>query len=95
MNIKSTDFFKNVDPNREKYEVAVKYAEQRNVNIYDINELKGLYKDVNKRIGEICKALDADENNDELVNELENLNEVFYGLIGLIIDNKNGCMNKA
>lgn len=95
MNLKSTDFFNNVDPSREKYEVAIKYAEKRNVNIYDINELKELYKDVNKRIEEICKGLDGDENNTELVNELENLNEVFYGLVGLIIDNKHGCMNKA
>lgn len=95
MNLKSTDFFKNVDPNKEKYEIAIKYAEQRNINIYDINELKKLYKDVNKHIEEVCKALEIDENNNEQINELENLNEVFYGLVGLIIDNKHNSMNKA
>lgn len=94
MNLKSTDFFKNVDPNREKYEIAIKYAEGRNVNIYDINEVKKLYEDVNKRIEEICNTLDNNKD-DELVTELENLNEVFYGLVGLIIDNKNASMNKA
>ena len=95
MNLKSTDFFNNVDPNKEKYETAIKYAEKRKVNIYDIKELKKLYEQVNKRIEEICKALESDENNNELVNELENLNEVFYGLIGLLIDIKNNSMNKA
>ncbi len=95
MNLKSNDFFKNVDPNKEKYEIAVKYAEERNVNIYDIKELKKLYEEVNKRIEEICNTLNDDKKDNELVSELEKLNEVFYGLIGLLIDNKNNSMNKA
>lgn len=95
MNLKSNDFFKNVDPNKEKYEIAVKYAEERNVNIYDIKELKKLYEEVNKRIEEICNTLNDDKKDVELVSELEKLNEVFYGLIGLLIDNKNNSMNKA
>ncbi len=95
MNLKSNDFFKNVDPNKEKYEIAVKYAEERNVNIYDIKELKKLYEEVNKRIEEICNTLNDDKKDAELVSELEKLNEVFYGLIGLLIDNKNNSMNKA
>ena len=95
MNLKSNDFFKNVDPNKKKYEIAVKYAEERNVNIYDIKELKKLYEEVNKRIEEICNTLNDDKKDAELVSELEKLNEVFYGLIGLLIDNKNNSMNKA
>lgn len=93
--ISTRAFFENIDPERKHYDTAIKYAKEHNVNIYKTKELKKLYETVNERILELSKKIELDGENNEYIKELEYLDEVFYGLVGLLIDNKNQSMNHA
>ncbi len=84
----STDFFNNLDPDGKMYELAIEYAKSKNVDINNEKELERLYIDVSRSIEELSLMAENEE-------ELEHLNEVFYGLVGLMIDNKKESLNKA
>lgn len=93
--LNSRAFFDSIDPDREQYNIAIKYAKEHGASIYKIKELKELYTQVNKRIMELATKQEIYGEDEESTKELEYLNKVFYGLVGLMIDNKNKSMNQA
>lgn len=85
-------YFNNIDPEGKLFEKAIIFAKDNGVDINDNKELKQLYTKLNKRIIELADSLEKEELKskefNDNKNELVKLNEIFYGLVGLMIDNK-------
>ena len=79
-----------LDQDGQKYEMACAYAEQADVDLKDIIDLRNLMLDVGKDMDEILNTYSDEEidNNEEILDELDRLNNLSDGLLALIVENK-------
>ena len=70
----------------EQLNKAIAYVREHGVDIDDNAKIKPLYEKLNE---EIIKLADAGKGEDELAN----LNDIFYGLVGLMMSNKANDMD--
>ena len=69
----------------EQLNKAISYVKEHGVEIDDNTSIKALYEKLNEKIIKL-----ADAGKDE---ELADLNDIFYGLVGLMMSNKADDMN--
>ena len=70
----------------EQLNKAISYAKEHGVEIDDNTSIKALYEKLNEKI---IKLADAGKDEEELAD----LNDIFYGLAGLMMSNKADDMN--
>ena len=70
----------------EQLNKAIAYVKEHGVEIDDNTSIKALYEKLNEKI---IKLADAGKDEEELAD----LNDIFYGLVGLMMSNKSDDMN--
>ena len=86
ISISAQDMKNILNSTNEQLNKAISYVKEHGVEIDDNTSIKALYEKLNEKI---IKLADAGKDEEELAD----LNDIFYGLVGLMMSNKADDMN--
>lgn len=81
-----------IDPSGKQYQEVLKFLSDHNININEEAKIKELYDKINDQLVDLAlQAEKLEKGSMELINnekEQAYLNDIFYGLIALMLNNK-------